>query len=109
MLDMNTIRAAAARLAAAASSPSRIIVFGSYGRGNATEDSDLDLMVIERELEDKAAEYMRLMDVLDSIAPSVGVDLLIYPLAEFERRSQVPGTVLFRAVREGRVLHDALH
>lgn len=109
MLDMETIRAAAVRLAAAASSPSRIIVFGSYGRGTATDDSDLDLMVVEQVLDDKAGEYLRLMDALDSIAPSVGVDLLIYPRAEFERRSQVPGTVLFRALKEGQVLHDALH
>ena len=109
MLDMDTIRAAAARLAAAASSPSRIIVFGSYGRGTATEDSDLDLMVVEQEIGDKAAEYMRLMDALGRVAPAVGVDLLIYPLAEFERRSQVPGTILFEARMDGKVLHDALH
>lgn len=109
MLDMETIRAAAARLAAAASSPSRIILFGSYGRGTANEDSDLDFMVVERELTDTAAEYMRLMDALGRVAPRVGVDLLIYPWSEFERRSQVPGTVLFHALNEGLVLHDALH
>ncbi len=34
-----------------------MILFGSYARGTATEDSDLDLMVIEKELPDKAAEY----------------------------------------------------
>ena len=107
MLDMQTIQAAADRLAAAASSPARIILFGSYGRGDADEGSDLDFMVIERELGDKAGEYMRLMDALGRVG--TGVDLLIYPQAEFERRSQVPGTVLYWAVKEGRVLHDALH
>ena len=109
MIDIKTIQAAAARLAAAASSPSRIILFGSYGRGTADEGSDLDLMVIEREVADRAAEYMRLMDALGRVAPGVGVDLLIYPLSEFERRSQVPGTVLFEARIEGQVLHDTLH
>lgn len=34
---------------------------------------------------------------------------VIYPLGEFERRSRVPGTLHYRARREGRVLHDALH
>lgn len=109
MLDMDTIRAAAARLAAAASSPSRIIVFGSYGRGTATENSDLDIMVVEQEIADKAGEYLRLMDALDSSAIDIGVDLLLYPRSEFERRSQVPGTVLYRACKEGQVVHDALH
>ena len=109
MLDMKIISAAAARLAMAASSPSRVIVFGSYGRGTAQEGSDLDLMVIEQDLPDKAAEYLRLRAALGRVAPGIGVDLLIYPLAEFERRSQVPGTILFEARVEGKVLHDALH
>lgn len=109
MLDMKIISAAATRLAMAASSPSRVIVFGSYGRGTAQEGSDLDLMVIEQDLPDKAAEYLRLRAALGRVAPGIGVDLLIYPLAEFERRSQVPGTILFEARMEGKVLHDALH
>lgn len=109
MLDMQTIRTAAARLAAAASSPSRIILFGSYGRGTANEASDLDLMIVEQDIPDKAAEYLRLMDALDQVVPGIGTDLLLYPQDEFERRSRVPGTVLFRARQEGQVLHDALH
>ena len=109
MIDMEIIQAAVERLAAATSSPSRVILFGSYARGTAKDDSDLDLMVLERELTDKAAEYLRLRNALGRIAPGVGVDLLIYPLAEFERRSQVPGTIHFEARLEGKVLHDALH
>lgn len=109
MLDMDTIRSAAARLAAAASSPSRVIVFGSYARGTANEDSDLDLMVVEQEILDPAGEYLRLRDALGRVAPGVGVDLLLYPRTEFERRSQVPGTILFEARQDGKVLHDGLH
>lgn len=109
MLDIEIILAAAARLAAAASSPSRVIVFGSYARGTADEGSDLDLMVVERELADKAGEYLRLREALGRVAPGIGVDLLLYPLVEFERRSQVPGTILFEARIEGKVLHDSLH
>ena len=108
MIDMETIRAAAARLVAAATSPARVILFGSYARGTADEGSDLDLMVIEREVPDRAAEYMRLMDAVGRVAPGIGLDLLIYPLSEYERRGQVPGTVWFEARSEGQVLHDAL-
>lgn len=107
MLDKETIQAAADRLAAAASSPSRIILFGSYGRGTADEGSDLDFMVIEKEMPDKGPEYLRLREAVGLVG--TGVDILIYPAAEFERRSQVPGTVLFEARLEGMVLHDALH
>ncbi len=109
MLDAETIQSAVKRMVAAASSPSRVILFGSYARGTAKEGSDLDLMVVEQELTDKAGEYLRLRGALGRVAPGVGVDLLLYPLAEFERRSQVPGTILFEARMEGKVLHDAIH
>jgi predicted nucleotidyltransferase len=106
MLNMQTIQAAADRLAAAASSPSRIILFGSYGRGTADEGSDLDFMVIEKEMPDKGAEYMRLRKAVGRVG--TGVDVLIYSEEEAVRRSQVPGTVLYWAYKEGRVLHDSL-
>jgi predicted nucleotidyltransferase len=109
MLDAEVIQTAVNRMVAAASAPVRVILFGSYARGTADEGSDLDLMVIEQDVPDKAAEYLRLRSALGRIAPGVGVDLLIYPRAEFERRSQVPGTVLFEARVDGQVLHDALH
>ncbi len=109
MLDTEAIQTAVNRMVAAATSPIRVILFGSYARGTADEGSDLDLMVIEQELPDKAAEYLRLRSALGRIAPGVGVDLLIYPRAEFERRSQVPGTVPFEARVDGKVLHDTLH
>lgn len=109
MLDAEAIQSAVKRMVAAASGPSRVMLFGSYARGTADEGSDLDLMVVEQELTDKAGEYLRLRAALGRVAPGVGVDLLLYPLAEFERRSQVPGTILYEARMEGKVLHDALH
>ena len=105
MLAQQAILDAAARLAAAASSPARVIVFGSYARGDADENSDLDLLVIEREVRDKANEYMRLHRAVGSIG--VGVDVVVLSRDDFDRRSQVPGTLPYWAQKEGRVLHDA--
>ena len=56
MLPPDQVNRAAQRLAAAASSPATIIVFGSYARCDATDASDLDLLVVEDELPDKASE-----------------------------------------------------
>lgn len=109
MLDEQTIQAAVTRLIAAATSPSRIILFGSYARGVADSGSDLDILVIERDISDLAEEYMRLRDALGRLAPGVGVDLLVYREGEYTRRSQVPGHVLYRARNEGKVFHDSLH
>ena len=85
--------------------PNKVILFGSYARGNANENSDLDLMVIEPQVADPGREMVRLRMAIGSIG--TGVDVLVYSEAEFERRSQVTGTVLHEAKTEGRVLYDA--
>ena len=60
MLHPDQLTAAAHRLAAAASRPATVIVLGSYARGDATEESDLDLVVVQPEVSDRAGEYLRL-------------------------------------------------
>lgn len=40
--------------------PLRIILFGSWARGDARPDSDLDLLVVLPELEDKRAATINL-------------------------------------------------
>lgn len=105
MLTEQTILAAARRAAAAAENPLRIFLFGSYARGNADEGSDLDLLVVEREVRDKAAEYLKLHRAVGPMG--VGVDVLVFSQEEFERRSQVAGTVPYWAKKEGKLLYDA--
>lgn len=105
MLTSRQLDEALQRLIRQTSRPAKVILFGSYARGDADEGSDLDLIVIERDLEDRAAEYLRLKEAIGRIG--IGVDLLVYSEREFERRSQVPGTVPYWANKEGKVLHDA--
>ena len=82
-----------------------IVAMGKFGGREMSVDSDLDLMVIEQEVADKT-EYLRLRKAIGRIG--TGVDVLIYSEDEAMRRSQVPGTVLYWAVKEGKVLHDGL-
>jgi predicted nucleotidyltransferase len=106
MLTMHTIQAAASRVAEAARFPSRIVLFGSYARGTASEDSDLDLLVIEQQVPDKAAEYLRLRSAVGGVG--VGVDVIVVSEQEALERSAIPGTLLYWATQEGQVLHDSL-
>ena len=105
MLTEQQLLDAAARIVAKASQPAKVILFGSYALGEADEASDVDLLVIERDLNDKAVEYLRLREAVGRLG--VGVDLLLCTEWEFDRRSQVRGTVHYWARKTGRVLHDA--
>lgn len=102
MLQPQTIQEAVARIVAT-TQPSKVILFGSYARGEATEDSDLDLMVVEKEVADIGAEMVRLRDAVGSIG--IGVNVLVYSEPEFEKRASWCSSPVYWAVREGKVLY----
>jgi predicted nucleotidyltransferase len=106
-LTEETIREAAGRVAAAAGSAAKVIVFGSYAKGEATENSDLDLMVVEKYIPDHTREYVRLREAVGVLG--VGVDLLLYSEEEFEKRRQWWTTPAYWADREGKVLCESAH
>ncbi len=94
---------AAIRLLSAAARPARIVLFGSYARGDARDDSDLDLLVIEPQVEDRAKEMVRLRRLLRPLR--IPADILVYSSEEVARWGGQPGSALYWALREGKVVH----
>lgn len=105
MLTAQDIDRAVQKIVQHASSPARVVVFGSYGRGEATEDSDLDLLVVERSLEDFTIEYVALRKAIDAIG--VGVDLLLTSEEDYEQRKDWCSSPVYWAHREGRVVYPS--
>ena len=97
--------AEATRRLVAAAQPRKIILFGSRARGDAREDSDVDLLVVEREVGDRVAEMVRLSRVLKGLI--LPVELVVIGERMFEDLAQTPGTVYFEAQREGEVLYES--
>ncbi len=89
----------------AVAKPERIILFGSHARGEAAEDSDIDLLVVMREVTSRRDEVMRIRDVL--VALGISVDVLVTSEADYEKWSEAPSTTLYWAKREGEVLYEA--
>jgi len=104
MHTLASIHQIAQRLAAVASSPAKVILFGSYARGEANEESDVDLLVLQRDFSDRAQEYLRLAREAHSIAPNVAVILM--KNEDYEWKSLVGGTLPYWASKEGLVLHE---
>ena len=86
--------------------PDKIILFGSWARGNADEQSDIDLLVIsdrEKELPRyKRGMYFRfLLSQLQS--PK---DILFYTHEDIERWRGVPQTFVNTVLSEGVALYE---
>lgn len=99
------IERAARSLAAAAPPRSRVILFGSHARGEARTGSDLDFLVIEPEVGSRLEETVRLRRALRGLGVPVDVVVVSEDLAR--RRARVPGTMVDRALREGRVVAES--
>jgi predicted nucleotidyltransferase len=102
VIDEAVIVEAARTLAAGASSPARVVLFGSRARGKGRPDSDLDFLVIEEHVASKLDEMVRLRDALATL--DVPVDVVVVSRAEAERGRLRPGSLVRRALAEGRVL-----
>ncbi|MGH2449246.1 MAG: nucleotidyltransferase domain-containing protein, partial [Chloroflexota bacterium] len=94
----------ATRLLVEAANPARIILFGSYARGDFDTRSDLDLLVILPGEFSNYAETVRLYGVLSHLHQAV--DIVVYSEADVEERKDLRGTMLHHALKEGVVLHD---
>jgi predicted nucleotidyltransferase len=102
MLTQQDIQNTAQKIVQRATAPVRVVVFGSYGRGEATEDSDLDLLVVEKSLDDFTNEYVSLRKAIGSIG--VGVDLLLISERDYEQRKYWCSSPVYWAHREGKVV-----
>lgn len=103
MISKDEISAAVAILVREAQ-PERVILFGSYARGDATTDSDLDLLVVERGVRHQQAEMARFRRALSPLR--IPVDILVTDLARLASSwADFPGSYLHDALREGKALY----
>jgi len=105
VLTAEVIEHAGRTLADAAAAPARVFLFGSHARGDATSDSDLDFLVVERGSEPTAEEWVRLRDALPPLG--VPVDVIVMSDDLVRRRRDVPGSLVYTALREGRLVAES--
>jgi len=83
--------------------PKRIIVFGSFARGDIHQGSDLDLIIIKNTRQ----KFLRRMDkVLDLCDGEIAVEPLIYTEAEFEKMLEQGNDFLETAISDGKVVYE---
>jgi uncharacterized protein len=84
--------------------PLRVILFGSYARGQQAVDSDVDLLVVLPAVTDRREAAAQIRKALVDIP--IGKDVLVTDPEDIAERGDLPSSVLYSALREGRVLYD---
>ncbi|MDP2431223.1 MAG: nucleotidyltransferase domain-containing protein [Pseudomonadota bacterium] len=104
MLSQATLQEAA-RVLGEAAKPAKVILFGSYARGEADEGSDADFLVIKPKVENRGMEAVQLYQ---EIAPmGLPVDILLYSEADVAERRDWCSSAIYWAMREGKMLYEA--
>ena len=83
--------------------PDRVILFGSRARGQASPDSDVDLLVVMPVTGGRRDKAVEIGVALDDIR--VAKDIVVTTPEEFAWRRRIVGTIERPAAREGEVLY----
>ena len=88
------------------SRPRKLILFGSYVRGNMDLNSDLDILVVTGDdIENPRKESVRIRRALKGIVMSM--DILVVPESKLQELVNVPGLIYREAMRDGEVVYEA--
>jgi predicted nucleotidyltransferase len=88
----------------AACNPVRVILFGSFARGDDTAMSDLDLCIILAQAEDwfeRQRQFRRLVNL-----PGIEVEPHIYTVGEFAKMLEQENPLALQIREEGKVLYE---
>jgi len=83
--------------------PEKIFLFGSYAEGKATDDSDIDLLVV---VESGLSRHERNI-ALKRLFPArrFSLDAFVYTPQEYSRYKDVPGTIAYNATHFGKLIY----
>jgi len=85
--------------------PLKIVLFGSYVRGEMHRHSDLDVLVITRDdIENPRRESVRIRRALKGIL--MPMDIIVVPHSWLSRYAEHPAFIYREALRNGKVVYD---
>jgi len=94
------------------SDPYRIILFGSYAKGMATEDSDIDMLVIldnndvAKTYEERINKKLFINKLVRNINYKIALDILVYSKAEYKIVKDYGNFLIDEIEQTGKVVYE---
>ena len=85
--------------------PQQLILFGSAGTGQMTRDSDIDILVVLKDVADTREEAMRVRTALAGLP--FPFDVIVMSRDRFQETRDVIGGIAWPAARYGTVIYEA--
>ena len=104
MISQNEIQKIVAHIRDVAH-PSHIYIFGSYAKGSAREESDLDIAVIKHDVVDAMSEIVSMKRGV--ISADYSIDILLFTEAEFFADKEHTSVVIDEIKEHGKLVHAA--
>jgi predicted nucleotidyltransferase len=89
-------------------SPDQIILFGSYARGNYTEKSDLDLLIIKRDLKNGNSIIDSIYRAFYKNKIKISVDLLAIDYNKYNELNNSIGYIYKTIKEQGKIIYGTL-
>jgi uncharacterized protein len=83
--------------------PEKIILFGSYARGDVDRYSDIDLAIIKRT---NKRFVERLVEAASYLNLPLSVDIFVYTPEEFQAMIEEGNSFIERVQKEGRIVYE---
>ena len=84
--------------------PDQVVLFGSYARGTAGPDSDVDLLVVMPVMGSKTDKLIEIRVALSGMGLSK--DIVVATPEDVKKYRDIIGTTLYPAFREGKILYE---
>jgi len=84
--------------------PDRVVLFGSYARGTATADSDVDLLIV---MPVEGKPVRKSVEIRMKVRPPFPVDLLVRTPENVRARLAMEDDFMREILQEGIVLYEA--
>jgi len=89
-------------------SPEQVILFGSYARGNYTEKSDIDLLIVKKDLKNGNSIIDSIYRALYENKIKIPVDLLVIDYNRYLDLNNKIGYIYKTIKEQGRIIYGTL-